>query len=385
MVKLMDDKHEYIADVLSKLPTSVYWKDKKGVYLGANIRAAHEAGLNSVKELIGKTDYDLFTKQQANQFKKNDLRVITSGEELSVEEISYLPDGEKLIKLSTKKPLVNKKGQIAGVIGISIDITDRKKAEEYRLKNEAAQKVIKFSNLVAGSIAHELKNPLGGIRQQMETWQGMALSVDKISQKDRDDFVKNVTNRVIKTVDETTYVIGDMLKKVRSFATGTVHHGEFEEAYIAPDIEHLLNTYPFKNDEKELVSVFCNSKFKYLGDKTLTAHVLSNLMKNALHAIKETSKANANITIETKTEGDFNLLIFKDTAIGISKDFVDKIFDQFETKKDIHGGTGLGLAFCKSVMEDTYGGSITCNSKEGKYTEFVLSFPKIQNQALQAN
>lgn len=68
---------------------------------------------------------------------------------------------------------------------------------------------------------------------------------------------------------------------------------------------------------------------------------------------------------------------YRDTATGIPKDFVDKIFDQFETKKNLHGGTGLGLAFCKMVMETCYKGSITCNSEEGKYTEFVLSFPKL--------
>ena len=73
----------------------------------------------------------------------------------------------------------------------------------------------------------------------------------------------------------------------------------------------------------------------------------------------------------------YNYLIVKDTATGIPKDFLPKIFDQFETKKSTSGGTGLGLAFCKMVME-SYGGKIECNSELGKYTEFVLSFPKIK-------
>lgn len=369
---------EQIYFILDEVAVSVYWKDLKGRYLGCNKHMLVAVGKDDRQDVIGKTDKDLIWKDIAPNLEKIDRLVIKEKQKYEVEETPLIATGKRVIYLTTKTPLYDAQKNIIGVVGVSVDITDRKKVEEYRLKNEAAQKVINFSNLVAGSIAHELKNPLGGIRQQMETWQGMALNVDKISPKDRDDFVKNVASQIIRTIDETTYIIDDMLKKVRSFATGTVHHGEFEETYIASDIENLLNTYPFKNDERELVNVLCNSKFKYLGDKTLTAHVLSNLMRNALHAIKETSKDNASVTIETKTKGNFNLLIFKDTAIGISSDFIDKIFDQFETKKDIHGGTGLGLAFCKSVMEDTYGGNIICNSKEGKYAEFVLSFPKIQ-------
>ena len=278
--------------------------------------------------------------------------------------------------LSIKTPLIEQ-DNVIGVMGISIDITDRKRAEEFKQKAEAAKKVVNFSNLVAGSIAHELKNPLAGIRMQMEVLR--TLNLEKIQPKEASPIIDDVTSAIIKTVDNTNYFINGMLKKVRTFATGEAHHTAFEQLSITADVEDLLATYPFTKNEQDLVKTAFNIRFKYLGDKVLTGHVLSNLMKNALHAIAQTDKEDATITIETKEDpsGKFNLLIFRDTATGIPADFVEKIFDQFETKKDVHGGTGLGLAFCKAVMKDNYGGDITCTSKEGKFTEFVLKFPKI--------
>ena len=60
--------------------------------------------------------------------------------------------------------------------------------------------------------------------------------------------------------------------------------------------------------------------------------------------------------------------------MGISVNVLKSLFQSFHSHSK--SGTGLGLAFCKMTME-SYGGNITCNSKEGEYTEFVLSFPKL--------
>lgn len=372
----------FLKTVVNELPTILYWKNLDGAYVWFNQYALKQY-LSQIspnadikmEDCIGKTDYDFFPKDIADKYRKNDMLVIKGKKELALEEKITIADGSEVIQLTVKKPLFDNNQKVIGIIGITFDITDRIKAEEYRLKHELAQKIIKFSNLVAGSIAHELKNPLAGIRLQMESLQ--AMNPKKMSLQNFSSFLKNMAKTIIRTIDATTYVIDGMLKKLRFFAAGKVYHDSFEKNFIASDIKYLLQTYPFKNNEADLVKIKLTDKFQYMGDKTLTAHVLSNLMKNALYAIKETDKPNANITIETIAAKDFNLLLFKDTGIGIAKDLVDKIFDQFETKKNIHGGTGLGLAFCKSVMEDNYGGKIACNSKEGEYAEFVLSFPKI--------
>lgn len=368
----------YLNSILNILPEQIYWMDTEGRIIDCNQHQARVFGFKTKEELIGKNIYDVakilgWQRAIADKIYWNNKQVIENNEPLIEEEMIKVDDEERFF-LAHKNPFLDKKGNVIGIVGVSIDITDRKRAEEYRIKNEMAEKVNKFLNLVAGSIAHELKNPLAGIRVQMQCLQGIDFM--QMPMHDLENTLKKLAKSIINTVDNTSYVIDGMLKKIRTFATGEVHQGDLEELSIEDNIHYFLETYPFKNDERDLVTVVCSNKFSYRGDRLLTTHVLSNLMKNALHAVAETSKPDASITIEIRIFNNTPQLIFRDTATGIPQHCLNKIFDQFETSKMAKGGTGLGLAFCKAVMEDSYGGSITCHSEEGDFTEFTLSFPK---------
>ena len=92
---------------------------------------------------------------------------------------------------------------------------------------------------------------------------------------------------------------------------------------------------------------------------------VKNLIKNAyIHN-------GPNVKIEVTAEN--NKLYLKDYGKGIEKEIIKKIFDKFFTQS--RSGTGIGLSFCKLIMEDI-GGSIKCESIVGKYTNFILNFPK---------
>lgn len=80
------------------------------------------------------------------------------------------------------------------------------------------------------------------------------------------------------------------------------------------------------------------------------------------------------IVIKLKSGKKFNQLIFIDTASGIPENFLPKIFDLAASQASAQGGMGVGLAYCKAIMQ-AYGGAISCVSKEKQYTEFKLSFP----------
>jgi two-component system, OmpR family, aerobic respiration control sensor histidine kinase ArcB len=365
--------------IIWNLPGSIYWKAADGTYLGHNLFAEEiMKSINLEGTMIGKTDYDLFPKEVAEEFRKHDLAVMKTKIAETMEETTRLEDGTEVIQLSVKNPLFDENGNVVGVIGNTIDITARKQAEELRMKHESAKKVIDFTNKVAGSIAHELRTPLTVINLEIDLL-NLALSSKK-SQQEKDG-VYSRTFRVIKeTIKSATHVISDMLIKIKSFASGKLE-GAFNVASITTDIDEFLSMYPFVEKEKDLIKLknfdSLKNRFQYLGDSILTKHILSNLLKNALHAVKEAGKGEITFEVRVGDAKDkFNYLIFRDTASGIPQEFVDKIFDQFETKKASGGGTGLGLSFCKMVME-TYSGNITCKSKDGEYTEFVLSFPKL--------
>lgn len=103
----------------------------------------------------------------------------------------------------------------------------------------------------------------------------------------------------------------------------------------------------------------------------MMGYALSNLIKNALYAIKVAEKGE--ISIKIQTGRDLNRLTVTDTASGIPKHVLPHIFDTYYSTKK-HAGTGVGLAFCLRVM-NAFDGQIQCESVAGEYTTFLLTLP----------
>ncbi len=137
--------------VLDTIPVRVFWKDKKLNYLGCNKLFAKDAGLKSIKDIIGKNDFELVWKEQARKYRADDRKVINSGKPiLNYEEKQTSSSGDIWLRTS-KIPLTNIKGEITGVLGTYEDITKHKKIEEELRKNESKLKSI-INNIKTGVI-----------------------------------------------------------------------------------------------------------------------------------------------------------------------------------------------------------------------------------------
>jgi PAS domain S-box-containing protein len=121
--------HQLIEGIINSLPVGVFWKDKDLVYLGCNTTFARDAGLSDPKEVIGKNDHQLGNKW-ADAYRRDDRDVIETGRmRLLREEPSMSPAGAEITILTSKIPLRDSNGDIAGVIGTYIDITELKRTE----------------------------------------------------------------------------------------------------------------------------------------------------------------------------------------------------------------------------------------------------------------
>lgn len=374
----MKDEHDSISLNFQRcfkyIPGCVYYKSADGYYLACSDYMVRDSGFKTEHDIVGKTDYELFSKEQADKLRANDLQVIKEEKTITTEEAITLSGGVRYFEV-IKVPFRDQDGVIVGVIGNSIDITDRKRVEQLQKEKAIAEKLTQFSNLIAGSIAHEIRAPLTSIGISIDVLDE-TISSAKLPSED-EATCRQIAKEIKQIVKNSAHIITDMLLKVRSFATGQIYSHDFTLLSIATDVEEFLASFPFEREhEKDLIKLkgfdSLANRFKYTGDRILTQHVLSNLLRNALEAIRIEKKGD--VTIELQGGRASNKLIFRDTASGIPESFVEKIFDQFETKKTTHGGTGLGLAFCKMVMQE-YKGNITCRSKEGEFTEFVLTFP----------
>jgi PAS domain S-box-containing protein len=136
------DSETTLQQVLDLLPVRIFWKDKSLNYLGCNKVFAEDAGFKSPKELLGKNDFQMSWKEQAEPYRADDKRIIESGKsKLNFEEPQTTPDGKKIWLLTSKTPLKNSNDEIIGILGTYSDITERKKIEfELEKKVEELQK-----------------------------------------------------------------------------------------------------------------------------------------------------------------------------------------------------------------------------------------------------
>lgn len=115
--------------VIDNLPQAVFWKDRESRFLGVNRRFLTDAGLTSIDEVIGKTDFDMPWKDQAAAYRADDRAVIEQGPKINIEEPLTRSDGS-IIWLRTSKMPLQREGEVIGVLGIYEDITDLKQQEE---------------------------------------------------------------------------------------------------------------------------------------------------------------------------------------------------------------------------------------------------------------
>jgi two-component system sensor kinase FixL len=132
-------QRDLFENVLSNVPASIFWKDRNSVFLGVNDRFVHDAGLQGPDDIVGKTDYDLaWTREQADFYRECDRKVMDSGEALlDIEETQRQADGEEVHLLTSKVPLLDAAGQVTGMLGIYMDISRLKQAENTLRESEA--------------------------------------------------------------------------------------------------------------------------------------------------------------------------------------------------------------------------------------------------------
>jgi PAS domain S-box-containing protein len=125
------ESRNLLQTVLDTIPVRVFWKDRDLRYIGCNQPFALDAGVNSPDEMVGKDDYQMGWREQADLYRSDDRRVLESGKpKLHYEEPQTTPDGRRMWLRTNKVPLQNADGTIWGILGTYEDITEYKQAEE---------------------------------------------------------------------------------------------------------------------------------------------------------------------------------------------------------------------------------------------------------------
>ena len=182
-ISFLNKQNQTQLERISKVvPGNFYWKNLEGEYLGCNLSLATMLGMDSVEDIVGKNDDDLWP-EQAEELRHHDKEVVLTKKTMSTEESVKLAD--KIMYFTViKMPLYGENDRVIGVLGNSLDITNQKIMEqELRKAKERAEIGEKAKTDFIANISHDMRTPLSGIISVAHDLKG-----DDISEGERKEF-----------------------------------------------------------------------------------------------------------------------------------------------------------------------------------------------------
>ena len=369
LLKIELDRKEYefrLQSILDNTPQMIFIKDLKGKYLLANKRFKEAFG--SDHAIIGKTDYDFDSFDNAERFKKVDEKVIETLQPLEVEEA--INNHGVIQNMSVIKfPLLDRSGNIFAISGIANDVTERVQHHQYLLETRKnAETAERLQGEFLANMSHEIRTPMNGIV-------GMT---NLLLQTPLDAEQERFLHIVRQSSDNLLFLINDILdlSKIKA-GKMTIESIEFNVTSV---METVIAPLRIKMKEKgvELITeIHPDIPEMLIGDPYRLSQILSNLFSNA---IKFTQNGHIRFVVSIIPGNGSSTLEFlvEDTGIGIAEDKISYIFESFAqasmdtTRK--FGGTGLGLSITKQLIQ-LQQGSIEVSSELDKGTIFKFSIP----------
>ncbi|MDP3619295.1 MAG: response regulator, partial [Ramlibacter sp.] len=248
---------------------------------------------------------------------------------------------------------------------------------KFALEQGAAERVRQAYASLAGSIAHEMRNPLAQVRHSLEQIrQSLPLPSARAQEQVIDAHsVEQLYRHVSQgetAVRRGLQVITMTLDEVNA---KTLNAERLSYASAEELCTRAVAEFGYEDDlQRASVSVVVKRDFVFRADETAFLFVLFNLLKNALHYLP------AYPDMRVRLEVDEGRICVSDTGPGVPADAIAELFQPFNTSGK-SGGTGLGLAYCRRAVE-AIGGTISCVSSPGS-TSFVMELPAVSREELE--
>ncbi|WMY06810.1 ATP-binding response regulator [Paraburkholderia phenoliruptrix] len=233
---------------------------------------------------------------------------------------------------------------------------------------------------LAGSIAHEMRNPLSQLKHVLdrveETLPALteAGRVPALSGPGAALLYRHLAHGQL-SIERGLRVIAMTLDEV---SAKQIRSDSLTYLSAAATTRKALDEYGFADKkERGKVRLVVLEDFTFKVDETVYLFTLFNLIKNALHHIAPLPTATLTLTV------DRHAVTVRDTGSGIAPEILPHLFEPFRTAGN-SAGTGLGLAYCQRAMR-AFGGSIACKSEPGKFTQFTLQFPPVTESEVAAH
>lgn len=372
--KIEDEKKTaiaYLENIVACIPGNLYWKSKDGVYLGCNDYSVQTARI-SRSDFVGKTDYELWDKEAADQLREHDKLVMESNKSLTREETVTLPNGERIYFTVVKMPLRNEKGETIGVVGNSIEITELKRTqqalEEAKKRAEIANKT---KSQFLATMSHELRTPLNAILGMTQVLEDSRLNPEQ----------QEYINLIQQAGTHLLLLINDILDFAKIEAGKlSIEPEPFDLYELVKEVVATLRHNAELKGLKLLSAYDDKAPHAVIADPKRIRQIIVNLIGNAT---KFTESGHIEMTVKLieQTSNVANIrFTVKDTGIGIPEDKLAMIFERFSQVESKYNrrfeGAGLGLAICKQLIEAMRGKiGVQSISDKGSTFWFEIPFP----------
>jgi PAS domain S-box-containing protein len=363
----LQHEKDLLHTLLDNIPDRIYFKDLKSRFIRVSRAMLDLHDEKTTAAMIGKTDFDYFTDEHAQQAFDDEQRIIRTGEPvIGLVEKETLPDEDRWGS-TTKMPLRDKSGAIVGTFGITRDITQMKLASEALVEaKEAAEEANRTKSQFLANMSHELRTPLNSI-----------IGFSNILAKNKSGTLSgsdlNFLDRILANGKHLLDLINQILDLSKIEARKV-------EVNLKPvSLDHLIRTTVEQQEglvrdrPVELICDIPDALPPLEADSDKLRQVLINLIGNAL---KFTPEGTVTVRVSTlESTGLPGRIDVVDTGVGISRDKLSTIFQAFQqadaSTARKFGGTGLGLTISQALCR-LMGYRLEVRSEEGKGSTFSV-------------
>lgn len=349
-----------LRQIIDLVPHFIFAKDAGGRFLLVNQAVADAYG-TTVSDLTGRFDADFAkSEEEVRNFRAKDMEVIGSGRSLLIPEETITDAGGHIRILQTVKiPFEFFKSQ-PGILGVSVDITERKRAEEERLARESAERASLAKSEFLSRMSHELRTPMNSILGFAQLLKMDELSPDQLGSLEQ----------ILKSGRHLLDLINEVLDIARIESGKITISPEPVQVHDAlKSAAELMRPLADKRGIRIHIQIPSSQDIFVIADRQRLNQVLLNLLSNGVKYNRENGEIE--ITASLLVDGFLHLKV-RDTGEGIPPEKMERLFTPFERlglDPDMVEGTGLGLALSKGLVE-AMGGRIGAQSTVGVGSTF---------------
>jgi PAS domain S-box-containing protein len=350
---------EFIKVLLDTIPNPIYYTNVVGAYIGSN-QAFATLYDQSKDEIIGKTAFDFFPRDWAEERRKNDLELLSTKGSGTFELTLHFPKKHARRFALNKAVYSNIDGSVGGIVCVMDDITERMQHQQFLIQQS---KLTEMGEMIAG-VAHQWNEPLvelSAIMQDME----FCFNSGEMDKTKMNEFVHDAIIQI--------QYMSQTLKDFRNFLKPSTKKTLFCAKKALLEVLEIIGRQIFYAHIDLSVVYHKDAKsYPVYGYENEFKQVLLNIINNAKNKLMKTRRGER-ILIELDKEITRTKIVICDDGGHIPDKIIGFIFDPyFTTSKN---GTGLGLYMAKMIIEDKMGGTIRVQNRKSNQVEFTLLVP----------